>query len=174
MESSAIFTRYVNKVFNLKEPFTNDIRSNRVLLSPLLPPWKKLNNCYPLEKSWNNWNWGQGGFQDKANRIQEVILNIRPPFQTRFNIFMNPNERTCKICGWVMLKAWWWFVLIFLVALTVLFTFWISSRRFIKAVEHKNTCPLVCHQTNKIWHFEAWNQITAVWICQTSLAWWHT
>ena len=42
-----------------------------------------------------------------------------------------------------MQKASWWFVLIFLDALAVLFTFWISSRRFIKPREHKNTCPLV-------------------------------
>ena len=46
-------------------------------------------------------------------------------------------------CRWVVQKASWWFVLIFLDALAVLFTFWISSRRFMKPREHKNTCPLV-------------------------------
>ena len=39
-------------------------------------------------------------------------------------------------------KALWWLVLIFLDALAVLFTFWISSQCFIKVIEHKNTCPL--------------------------------
>ena len=42
-----------------------------------------------------------------------------------------------------MQKALWWFVFVFLDALAVLFTFWISSRCFIKPRVHKNTCPLV-------------------------------
>ena len=49
-----------------------------------------------------------------------------------------------------MQKASWWFVLIFWDALTVLFTFWISSRCFIKAKEHKNTCPRVWFTPKKL------------------------
>ena len=49
-----------------------------------------------------------------------------------------------------MQKALWWFVLIFLDALAVLFTFWISSQSFIKPREHKNSCPLVCLFTSTL------------------------